>query len=89
MHIESFTFAETDDESDLNAYSKLGWDPYLASLKPADSFVIQALNYEPNVHLTSYILVSLMNPNLQRVTDRRAAALQALQAKVSSHSLSH
>lgn len=73
----------------LDAYSKLGWAPYVVSLKPVDSFVIQALNNEPNVHLTSYILISLMNQNLWRATDHRAAAVRALRANVSAHFIYH
>lgn len=73
----------------LDAYSKLRWDPCAASFKPVDSFVIQAPNYEPNVHLTSYILILLMNQNLWRVTDCRAAAVWPLRAKVSAHFIYH
>ena len=63
--------------------------PYVGSLKSVDSFVIQALNYKLNVHLTSYIIISLVNQNFGRVTDCRAAAVWALQAKVSAHFIYH
>lgn len=94
IHIESFAFmlrliTKASCRGGLDAYSKLTWDPYVVSLKPVDSFIIQALNYELNVHLTSYILISLMNQKSGGVTDCRAAAVWALRAKVSTHFIYH
>lgn len=92
MHSESFAFmlsliTKASCRSSLDAHSKHWWDPHAASLKPVNSFVVYALNYELNVH--SYILISLMNQSLGRVTDFRAAAVWALWAKVSTHLIYH
>lgn len=94
MHNESLAFMlglirKASCRSSLDAHSKRWWDPLAASLKPVNSFVIKALNYELDVHLTSYILISLMNQSLGRVTDFRAAAVWAPWAKVSTHLIYH